>query len=128
MDEPILVIDDNPSNVKLLTFLLTSRGYEVRAASCASAAIELLESFNPVLILVDLQLPDMDGFELTRRLRADPRTREITIIALTAYAMKGDEPRAREAGCDGYITKPIDTRRFPALMAEYLSKQLPEVR
>ena len=119
--EPILVVDDNPGNLKLASFLLTSQGYEVRGASSAEAAIELLRTFMPRLILMDLQLPGVDGFELTRRLKADPRTRGVRVIAVTAFAMKGDERRALDAGCDGYLTKPIDTRTLPGVVAAHLA-------
>jgi len=119
--EPILIVEDNAANRKLLSFLLTTRGYEVRAAARADEALEMLETFAPRLILMDLQLPGMDGLELTRRLKADPRTQHIVIIAVTAYAMKGDEERVREAGCDGYVTKPIDTRGLPRVIAGYLA-------
>ena len=119
--EPILIVEDNPANRKLLSFLLTSRGYDVRAATRADEALEMLNSFSPRLILMDLQLPGMDGFELTRRLKADPRTQHITIVAVTAYAMKGDEQRVRDAGCDGYVTKPIDTRALPQIIADLLA-------
>ena len=119
--EPILIVDDNPGNMKLVSFLLTNRGYEVRTAQSAEAAIDLLRTFTPRLILMDLQMPGIDGFELTRRLKADRRTRHIVIIAVTAYAMKGDEQRALEAGCDGYVTKPIDTRALPSVVAGHLA-------
>lgn len=119
--EPILIVEDNPVNRKLLSFLLTTRGYDVRAAARADEALEMLETFAPRLILMDLQLPGMDGLELTRRLKADPRTQHIVIIAVTAYAMKGDEERVRAAGCDGYVTKPIDTRALPQVIAGYLA-------
>ncbi|HXT03641.1 MAG TPA: response regulator [Casimicrobiaceae bacterium] len=119
--EPILIVEDNPANRKLLSFLLTTRGYDVRAAARADEALEMLETFAPRLILMDLQLPGMDGLELTRRLKADPRTQHIVIIAVTAYAMKGDEERVRAAGCDGYVTKPIDTRALPQVIAAYLA-------
>jgi CheY-like chemotaxis protein len=118
----ILVVDDNPENVKLVSFLLSAEGYEVRTASNAAEALALLGSFRPELILMDLQMPGMDGFELTRRLKADPATKGIAILAVTAYAMKGDERKALEAGCDGYVAKPIDTRTLPALVAAHLSK------
>lgn len=119
--ESILIVEDNPANRKLLSFLLTTRGYDVRAAARADEALEMLETFAPCLILMDLQLPGMDGLELTRRLKSDPRTRNIIIVAVTAYAMKGDEQRVRAAGCDGYVTKPIDTRGLPQVIAAYLA-------
>jgi two-component system cell cycle response regulator DivK len=116
----ILVVDDNPANAALVSFLLTKRGYEVRIAADAAEALAIVGEFAPRLIMMDIQLPGMDGLELTRRLKADPTTRQTIIIALTAYAMKGDEERARQAGCDGYVSKPIDTRTLPGLVAEYL--------
>jgi CheY-like chemotaxis protein len=119
--EPILIVDDNPTNLKLVSFLLVKRGYQVRSAVGAQEALEALKDFRPVLILMDMQMPGIDGFELTRRLKADPATRDITIIALTAYAMKGDEERVLEAGCDGYLAKPIDTRALPQAVASWIS-------
>ena len=119
--EPILIVDDNTANLKLASFLLTKRGYEVHSAMGAEAALQLLRAFVPRLILLDLQMPGVDGFELARRLKSDPRTQAIVIIAVTAFAMKGDEERARAAGCDGYVTKPIDTRTLPGLIAGHLS-------
>ncbi len=119
--EPILIVDDNAANLKLARVLLSGEGYEVRTAGDAEQALELLESFRPRVILMDLQLPGMDGLELTRRLKADPTRRDIAVIALTAYAMKGDEEKARAAGCDGYVTKPIDTEELPRLVAGHLS-------
>ncbi|HEX4514962.1 MAG TPA: response regulator [Polyangiaceae bacterium] len=121
MSAPILIVDDNPSNTKLMSFLLDRRGYDVRTAANADEALGTLTDFFPRLILMDLQMPGVDGFELTRRLKADERYRDVVIIAVTAYAMKGDERRALEAGCDGYITKPVDTRAFPALVEGWLS-------
>src|SRR5260370_32553287 len=112
--ETILVVADNDANLRLFTYLLSSKGYEVRAATDAQQALELLRDFHPRMILMDLQLPGTDGYELTRRLKADPATSDIIIIALTAYAMRGDEEKALAAGCEGYITKPIDTRTLPA--------------
>jgi CheY-like chemotaxis protein len=118
---PILIVDDNPSNTKLLAFILSARGYEVRTAASADEALATLAVFHPRLILMDIQLPGMDGLTLTRQLKADPATRDISIIAATAYAMKGDEARAREAGCDGYVTKPIDTRQLPLDIERFLA-------
>jgi CheY-like chemotaxis protein len=120
--EPILIVDDNPVNLKVVRVLLTTEGYEVRAAADAGEALTVMQSFRPRLILMDLQLPGMDGLELSRRLKADPATHDVLILALTAYAMKGDEKKARDAGCDGYITKPIDTRTLPGVLADYLDR------
>ncbi len=121
MDETILIVDDNPANLKLIRVLLSTEGYAIRCAADAEEALALLAEVRPHLILMDLQLPGMDGLTLTRKLKADPETHHIPILALTAYAMKGDEQKAREAGCDGYITKPIDTRRLPQEIAQFLA-------
>src|SRR5260370_76231 len=117
---PILIVDDNPVNLKLVRVLLVAEGYDVRTAADAEEAFEILQIWRPRLILMDLQLPGMDGLALTRRLKADPATREIVILALTAYAMKGDEEKALAAGCDGYLAKPIDTRALAGIIAGYL--------
>ena len=120
--EAILIVDDNAANLKLARVLLTGEGYEIHTANDAEEAAELLQTLSPRLILMDIQLPGMDGLEFTRLLKSDPTRRNILVIALTAYAMKGDEERARAAGCDGYITKPIDTDTLPGVIAEYLSQ------
>lgn len=118
----ILIVDDNPTNLKLASEVLECEGYLVEGAEDAERAQEMLRRFMPDLILMDIALPGMDGLTLTRMLKADERTRHIRIVALTAFAMKGDEQRAREAGCDGYITKPIDTRNLPVQVAEILQR------
>lgn len=119
--EPILIIDDNPTNLKLAAFVLAKSGYEIRTAADADAALSELERWSPRLILMDLQLPGMDGFELTRRLKADPARRGIKVIAVTAYAMQRDEARALAAGCDGYVAKPVAPDTLRALVAKQLS-------
>ena len=119
--EPILVVDDNPANLKLLAYLVRANGYDVHVATDAEAALAAIQTVRPALILMDLQLPGVDGLELTRRLKLDPATRDIVIVALTAYAMKGDPEKAAAAGCDDYVTKPIDTRTLPELIARHLS-------
>jgi CheY-like chemotaxis protein len=119
--ERILIVDDNPANVKLMSFILSARGYDIHTATNATEALATLEHTLPRLILMDVQLPGMDGLELTARLKADPKTCAIIIVAVTAYAMTGDEQKARNAGCDGYITKPIDKRTLPATVAAYLA-------
>jgi CheY-like chemotaxis protein len=122
--EPVLIVDDNPQNLKLAKVILAAEGYDVKTAVDAEEALRVLESFTPHLILMDLQLPRMDGLELTRRLKADPAHHEIIIIALTAYAMKGDDRKAFAAGCDGYISKPIDIDAFPRVVAEHLARRM----
>jgi two-component system, cell cycle response regulator DivK len=123
--ERILIVDDNAQNLKLSRVLLSRYGYELRTASDAEEALTILETFNPRLILLDLQLPGMDGYELARRLKSDPKTNRIVILAVTAYAMKGDDERARAAGCDGYVTKPIDTKTLPGVIATYVMRSTP---
>jgi CheY-like chemotaxis protein len=117
----VLVVDDNAANSKLVAFLLSSRGYDVSTAINAEEALAAIATAVPDLILMDIQLPGMDGLALTSRLRADPRSSNIVIVALTAYAMKGDHEKAIAAGCDGYVTKPIDTRAFPQQVEQYLA-------
>ena len=119
--EPLLIVDDNPTNLKLARVLLAGEGYAVRTASDAEEALRVLEAFRPRLILMDLQLPGMDGFALTGRLKRDPALAGTVILALTAYAMKGDEERALAAGCDGYVAKPLDTRTLGATIEGYLA-------
>jgi CheY-like chemotaxis protein len=121
MEQRILVVDDNAVNRKLIAVALKVAGYDVLAAADGEAALALVTTLHPSLIMMDIQLPGMDGLEVTRRLKADPATRSIAIVAITAYAMVGDEQKARDAGCDGYIAKPIDTRRLPEVVASYLN-------
>lgn len=118
----ILIVDDNPQNLKLARVLLASHGYHVLTAVDAEQAMVVIAQTPPKLILMDVQLPGMDGFALTRKLKQDPATQHIVIVALTAYAMKGDAQRARDAGCDGYVAKPIDTRTLPGVVAGYLAR------
>jgi CheY-like chemotaxis protein len=120
--ELILIVDDNPANLKLARVVLEDAGYDVRTAIDATDALKFLAHTQPRLILMDIQLPDIDGLELTRRLKADPRHRDIVIVALTAYAMKGDQAKAMAAGCDGYITKPIEVDELPITIAAHLAK------
>lgn len=120
--EPVLIVDDNLVNLELAEALLESDGYEIRTAAGAGEALAILAGgFRPRLILMDIQMPGMDGLELTRRIRSDPDHRDVIIIALTAYAMVGDEERVLAAGCDAYIAKPIDTRSFSRRIREALA-------
>ena len=121
--EPILVVDDNDVNLELVRDLLEDQGYRVRVAIDANDAIAVLHDFRPRLILMDIQLPGMDGLTLTRMLKANPSMRDIRIVGLTGYAMAGDEERILAAGCDGYLAKPIDTRRLPGVISSMLSPQ-----
>lgn len=120
--EKILIVDDNPTNLKLVAYLMKANGYEVTTAIDAEAAIADIRTKRPALILMDVQLPGVDGLELTRQLKADPDTRDIIIVAVTAYAMKGDHDKAVAAGCDDYVTKPIDTRSLPDTIRRHLSR------
>lgn len=121
-DSKILIVDDNPINLKLAKITLQLEGYDVRTAIDANDTLSILSSFHPELILMDLQLPDMDGLELTRRLKANPTYQKIIILAVTAYAMKGDEEKALAAGCNGYITKPINSETLLKMIENYLQK------
>ena len=123
--EAILVVDDNAQNLKLARVMLSAEGYQVRTAVDAEEALELLAGFTPRLILMDIQLPGMDGLELTRRLKADPQRQDILVVALTAYAMKGDHERALAAGCDGYLAKPIDSDALAGMVGAMLSRRSP---
>lgn len=104
----ILVVEDNPSNVKFIELLLETAGYGVCIAEDATMAQKAIETTRPALILMDIQLPGMDGLTLTSLLKMEPTTRDIPIVALTAYAMKGDKEKALDAGCDRYMSKPIN--------------------
>ena len=119
----VLIVEDNPMNMKLARVLLIGEGYEVRTAAHALEALDVLKEWRPHIILMDIQLPGIDGLELTRRLKADSTTAQIIIIGLTAYAMKGDEERILAAGCDAYIAKPIDTRTLPGVIEMLIEKK-----
>ena len=107
-----LVVDDSAINIDLAAFVLRAQGFVVDSASSADQAIVRARSFLPDVILMDIQMPEVDGLEAVRRLRSDPMIRDVVVIAFTAYAMKGDEQKLRAAGCDGYIAKPIDIATF----------------
>jgi two-component system cell cycle response regulator DivK len=118
----VLLVEDNAANMTLATFLLQSAGYEVISATDAETAVSLARAQSPALILMDIQLPGIDGLQATAQLRDDDATRDIPVVALTALAMKGDEERIRAAGCDGYIAKPLDYKSFLATVATYFEK------
>jgi two-component system, cell cycle response regulator DivK len=117
----VLIVEDNPANMSLAVFLLQSVGHTVLRATDAEAGLTLARDAQPQLILMDIQLPGMDGLEATMTLKHDAATRAIPVIALTALAMKGDEERIRAAGCDGYIAKPMRYREFLATVAAQLA-------
>jgi len=116
----VLVVEDHAFNLLLVRLLLERAGYTVLAAKTAEEGIEIARREAPELILMDISLPGMSGLEATRILKSEPGTREICIVGLSAYAMKADAERALAAGCDGYVTKPIDTRTFPQYLTGLL--------
>ena len=118
----ILIVEDNATNMKLSTFLLESAGYTVLAATDAETGLSTAREQRPDLILMDIQLPGMDGLQATALLKRKEATRGIPVIALTALAMKGDEERIRAAGCDGYVAKPLAYKDFLAVIREHLVK------
>lgn len=118
----VLIVEDNPMNMELCGELLKAQGYEVLQAATALEALGILSEAKPDLILMDIQLPGLSGLDLTRQLKADPKTKDIPIVALTAHAMKGDVAKIFEAGCSGYIPKPIDTRGFSKTVEGFLGK------
>ena len=120
MSSKILVVEDNDRNRRLLKILLEAKEYEVMEAATGEEALKCLSNQKPDLILMDIQLPNMDGLELIRKIKSQAETEDIPIVAITAYAMKGDRERILEAGCDEYISKPIDTRELPLLIADLL--------
>lgn len=119
----ILVVEDNPQNMKVVLMTLKPHGYTLLQATDGEEALKVVISDNPDLIIMDVQIPKMDGLEVTRKLRQMPAFRHVPVIAVTAYAMKGDEEKAREAGCDAYLPKPVNTRQLPQIVAEMLPKQ-----
>jgi CheY-like chemotaxis protein len=118
----VLIVEDIPVNLMLAEAVMEGAGYYVISASSAEEAWRLLDSVHPDVILMDLQLPGIDGLTLTRQLKAEPRTAQIPVIALTAHAMKGDEEAALAAGCDGYVSKPLDTRTLAAQVDAILDR------
>jgi CheY-like chemotaxis protein len=122
MGSHILVVEDHPQNRYLMTYLLESRGYEVEVALDGLEALDALERRPPDLILMDMQLPKVDGYEATRRIKADERFREIPLVAVTAHSMRGDQDKAMAAGCDVFVTKPIDGEELLALVDRLLER------
>jgi len=116
------VVDDNETNLKLLRWLLEKKGYEGTHGRRRAHRAGQHPRAPPQLVLMDIQLPDTDGLTLTRELKADPDLRDIPVVAVTSYARRGDEQTSLDAGCEGYLTKPIDTRQFPIQIEKYLGK------
>jgi len=122
MGRVILIVEDDPRNLKLIRDLLQIRGYTTLEATDGKQGVDMARAKMPDLILMDIQMPVMDGFEAISILKADPVTKSIPIIALTAFAMQGDREKCMEAGFNDYITKPLDTRAFMTTVKEYLEK------
>ena len=116
----VLIVDDNPMNLEIAKVVLLAEEFDVATAADGQEALRTVASFGPSLILMDIQLPGMDGLELTRMLKADMATQHIRVVAFTAFAMRGDEAKMRDAGCDGYLSKPIDVKRFGAQVRAFL--------
>lgn len=125
MPEKILVIEDNEQNRILMRQILTYHGYDVLEAADGLMGLEMARAHMPALILLDIQMPVMNGFMVIRELRNNPELRKIKVIAVTSFAMKGDREKALQAGFDEYVTKPIDTRKFPELVKQVLSRMQP---
>jgi CheY-like chemotaxis protein len=119
--ETILVVEDNALNMELICDLLRSKGYHIIEATTGEQALELVKVHHPRLVLMDVQLPELDGLAVTRIIKADPSTKDITVVAVTAHAMRGDETKAYEAGCAAYLAKPIDTRELPKMVSMFLA-------
>ena len=119
----IMIVEDDPRNMKLVMMALRPHGYTLLEATDGEEAVETALRDTPDLILMDMQLPKMSGIEVTRKLRGESAFSRIPIIALTAYAMKGDDEKFIEAGCDAYLSKPVNTRELPGVIAEILSQQ-----
>jgi two-component system, cell cycle response regulator DivK len=122
MPEKVLIIEDNDRNRKLVKIILEANKYEVIEAETGEEALKYLQNNKPDVILLDIQLPNMSGITLAKMLKSSEETKNIPIIAVTAYAMKGDKERMLEAGCDAYVSKPIDTRQLPLMVAEMIKK------
>jgi len=120
MSKRILVIEDTEDNRQIIRDLLSSVGYEMIEATDGVAGVELAQKEHPDLILMDIQLPEIDGYEATRRIRAIPELARTPIIAVTSYALSGDEAKTRAAGCDGYVAKPFSPRQLLAKVREFL--------
>jgi CheY-like chemotaxis protein len=125
MPEEILVVEDNEQNRILMRQILTYHGYDVLEATDGLTGLEMARAHMPALILLDIQMPVMNGFAVIRELRNNPELRKIKAIAVTSFAMKGDREKALQAGFDEYVTKPIDTRKFPELVKQVLSRMQP---
>ena len=120
MSKMILVIEDQEDNRRIMRDLLTSAGFEIIEALSGKEGVAAAEAHNPALILMDIQLPDFDGYEATRRIKANPALTSVPIIAVTSYALSGDDVKAYEAGCDAYVSKPFSPRALLAKIREFI--------
>ncbi len=123
MKEKILIVEDNPLNMRLIEMVLGVKNYALLKATSGEEAVDVALRKQPDIIIMDIQLPDVDGFEVIGRLKKNPAFGNIPIIAITAYAMKGDKEGIIEAGCDAYLSKPIDTRELPGKVTEMLLRR-----
>ena len=123
MKEKILIVEDNPQNMRLIEMTLKARGYTLLKATDGEEALEMTMREQPDLIIMDIQLPKVSGLEVTKKLRQMPEFNQVSIVAITAYAMKGDEERFIEAGCDAYMSKPINTRDLPKIIDKMLQRR-----
>ncbi len=121
-DNNVMVVEDNEKNRKLMRVVLKAKGYNVIEATTGEEALNLLKNQKPNIILMDIQLPGIDGLTLIKQIKADSVTKEIPIIAVTAYAMKGDEQKILDTGCEAYMSKPIDTHELPLIIEKYIKK------
>ena len=121
MKEKILIVEDNPQNMRLIEMTLRAKNYTLLKATDGEEALDVAMRERPDLIIMDIQLPGMNGLEVTRKLRETPAFSHTPIIGVTAYAMKGDREKVIESGCDAYLSKPINTRELPEVIAEMLS-------
>lgn len=123
MSAKVLVVEDNEMNMQLVEYLLEEGGFQILKATSGEDALQIASSDVPDLILMDIHLPGMDGLSVVREMKNSDRTRRIPILALTAHAMRGDKDRFLEAGCDGYISKPIDVKTFVSSIAKFIDKE-----
>ncbi len=121
-DKNVMVVEDNEKNRKLMRVILKAKGFSVIEATTGEEALNILKNQKPDIILMDIQLPGVDGLTLTKQIKADATSSAIPIIAVTAHAMKGDEQKILDAGCDGYISKPVNTQELPFIVEKYIKK------
>lgn len=121
-DKNVMVVEDNEKNRKLVRVVLKAKGYNIIEAATGEEALNLLKNQKPDIILMDIQLPDIDGLTLIKQIKASVITKDIPIIAVTAYAMKGDEQKILDTGCDAYVSKPINTQELPRIVEKYIKK------